>query len=42
MAVSSGALGIEAAVVVGADGTDDAGRAAVRDLAAGAPVFTAE
>jgi hypothetical protein len=37
MAVSSGALGLEAAVVVGAD-PDEAGAAAVRDLAPDAPV----
>ncbi|MEO8889457.1 MAG: cytidine deaminase [Jatrophihabitantaceae bacterium] len=33
MAVSSGALGLEAAVVFGADANDDAGAAAVRDVA---------
>jgi cytidine deaminase len=36
MAVSSGALGLEAAVVVG--GADDAGAQAVHDLAPAAPV----
>lgn len=44
MAVSSGALGLEAAVVLGddADGTaDDAGVAAVRDVAPGAAVLFA-
>lgn len=38
MAVSSGALGLEAAVVLGADPTDEAGTAAVRDVAPGAVV----
>lgn len=38
MAVSSGALGLEAAVVVGDDPRDDAGTAAVRDLAPNAQV----
>lgn len=37
MAVSSGAPGLEAAVVVG-DAVDEGGSAAVRDLAAAAPV----
>jgi len=37
MAASSGALGLEAAVIVGA-GPDEAGAAAVRDLAPAAPV----
>jgi hypothetical protein len=37
MAVSSGALGLEAAVIVG-DHSDDAGVAALHDLAPGAPV----
>jgi hypothetical protein len=37
MAASSGALGLEAAVIVGAD-SDQAGAAAVRDLAPAAPV----
>ena len=36
MAVSSGALGLEAAVVVG--GSDDAGTRAVHELAPAAPV----
>ena len=39
MAVSSGALGLEAAVVLGEDPTDDAGAAAVRDVAPSATVF---
>jgi hypothetical protein len=38
MAVSSGALGLEAAVVLGADPADDAGVAAVRDVAPSAAV----
>lgn len=37
MAASSGALGLEAAVIVG-DGPDDAGAAAVHDLAPDAPI----
>jgi cytidine deaminase len=37
MAVSSGALGLEAAVIVG-DDSDDDGVAALHDLAPGAPV----
>ena len=37
MAASSGALGLEAAVIVGAD-SDESGAAAVRDLAPAAPV----
>ncbi|HEY3632567.1 MAG TPA: cytidine deaminase [Jatrophihabitantaceae bacterium] len=37
MAASSGALGLEAAVVVG-DNPDDAGAAAVHDLAPAAPI----
>jgi cytidine deaminase len=37
MAVSSGALGLEAAVITG-DGPDDAGAAAVHDLAPAAPI----
>ncbi|GAB2458315.1 cytidine deaminase [Jatrophihabitans fulvus] len=40
-AVSSGADGIEAAVVLGEDPADDAGTAAVRDVTAGAPVLLA-
>jgi hypothetical protein len=40
MAVSSGALGLEAAVVFGDDATDEAGAAAVRDVAPDALVFT--
>ncbi len=42
MAVSSGAPGLEAAVVLGADPTDPAGVAAVRDVAATAPVYAAD
>jgi len=38
MAVSSGALGLEAAVVFGSDPSDEAGAAAVHDVAPGAPV----
>jgi hypothetical protein len=38
MAVSSGALGLEAAVVLGDDASDPAGVAAVRDVAPSAPV----
>ena len=38
MAISSGALGLEAAVILGADPTDDAGTAAVRDVAPAAVV----
>ncbi|HLY35066.1 MAG TPA: cytidine deaminase [Jatrophihabitantaceae bacterium] len=41
MAVSSGALGLEAAVVLGDGATDDAGAAAVRDVAPGATVINA-
>jgi cytidine deaminase len=41
MAVSSGARGLEAAVVVGDDAADDAGTAAVRDLAADAQILRA-
>lgn len=41
MAVSSGALGLEAAVVLGDDATDAAGESAVRDLAAAAVVHHA-
>jgi hypothetical protein len=41
MAVSSGALGLEAAVVLGGDGADEAGRAAVRELAPSATVYHA-
>jgi cytidine deaminase len=41
MAVSSGALGIEAAVVLGDDPADDAGAAAVHDVAPHAPVIRA-
>jgi hypothetical protein len=42
MAVSSGAPGLEAAVVLGADPADPAGVAAVRDVAATAPVYAAD
>jgi hypothetical protein len=38
MAVSSGALGLEAAVVFGPDPSDEAGTAAVHDVAPDAPV----
>jgi hypothetical protein len=38
MAVSSGALGLEAAVVFGDDPSDDEGVAAVRDIAPGAQI----
>jgi cytidine deaminase len=38
MAVSSGAPGIEAALVVGGEPAEEAGTAAVRDLTADAPV----
>ena len=38
MAVSSGALGLEAAVVLGDDTADDAGESAVRDVAPDAVV----
>lgn len=41
MAVSSGAPGLEAAVVLGEDPTDPAGTAAVRDVAPSAPVLRA-
>ncbi len=41
MAVASGAPGLEAAVVLGADPTDPAGEAAVRDVAPDAPVLRA-
>ncbi|MGH8774853.1 MAG: cytidine deaminase [Jiangellaceae bacterium] len=43
IAVSSGASGLEAAAVVGGDGDDVGGLAAVRDLGgAGTPVFVAD
>jgi hypothetical protein len=42
MAVSSGALGLEAAVILGDDSTDEAGGAAVRDVAPAATVFRAD
>ena len=41
MAVSSGALGLEAAVVLGDNADDQAGVAAVRDVAPSAAVFRA-
>lgn len=41
MAVSSGALGLEAAVVLGEDADDEAGTAAVRDVAPAAAVLRA-
>jgi hypothetical protein len=41
LAVSSGALGLEAAVILGDDTTDDAGVAALRDVAPSAAVFRA-
>jgi hypothetical protein len=41
MAVSSGAPGLEAAVVLGQDPADPAGEQAVRDVAATAPVLHA-
>jgi hypothetical protein len=41
MAVSSGAPGLEAAVVLGADPADPAGEAAVRDVAPDAAVYRA-
>lgn len=42
MAVSSGAPGLEAAVVLGEDPADEAGEAAVRDVAAGAAIIHAQ
>jgi hypothetical protein len=42
MAVSSGAPGLEAAVVLGDDPSDEAGEAAVRDVAPAATVFHAK
>jgi hypothetical protein len=39
-AVSSGALGLEAAVVVGDEPADESGIAAVRDVAPSAPVLS--
>lgn len=42
MALSSGALGIEAAVVLGEDNSDGAGVAAVRDVAPSATVYCAD
>jgi hypothetical protein len=42
MAVSSGAPGLEAAVVLGDNPVDEAGEAAVRDVAPSAAVFRAK
>jgi cytidine deaminase len=42
MAVSSGAPGLEAAVVLGDDPADAAGETAVRDVAADAAIFRAK
>ena len=42
MAVSSGVLGLEAAVVLGDDSGDDAGAAAVRDVAPDAPIIAVD
>ena len=42
MAVSSGAPGLEAAVVLGDDPADEAGEAAVRDVAADAAILRAK
>jgi hypothetical protein len=41
MAVSSGAPGLEAAVVLGDEPSDDAGEKAVRDVAPDAAIFHA-
>lgn len=41
MAVSSGAPGLEAAVVLGDDAADEAGERAVREIAAGATILRA-
>jgi len=41
MAVSSGAPGLEAAVVLGDEPSDPAGEAAVHDIAATAPIYHA-
>jgi hypothetical protein len=41
MAVSSGALGLEAAVVLGDDSSDDAGERAVREVAPSAAILHA-
>jgi hypothetical protein len=41
MAVSSGALGLEAAVILGDDTADEAGIAALRDVTPSATVFRA-
>jgi trehalose-6-phosphatase len=41
MAVSSGALGLEAAVILGDDTTDEAGVAVLRNVAPSATVFRA-
>jgi hypothetical protein len=42
MAVSSGAPGLEAAVVIGDEPADEAGVSAVRDLSPAAPVYAAD
>jgi cytidine deaminase len=42
MAVSSGVLGLEAAVVLGVDSADEAGAAAVHDIAPEAPVISVD
>lgn len=42
MAVSSGALGLEAAVVLGGEGVDEEGLAALRDVAPAAVVHRAD
>jgi hypothetical protein len=42
MAVSSGALGLEAAVVLGDDSTDDAGAVALREIAPSAILLHAD
>jgi hypothetical protein len=41
MAVSSGALGLEAGVILGEDTTDEAGVTALHDVAPSAAVFRA-
>ncbi len=41
MAVSSGAAGLEAAVILGDDPTDEPGESAVRDVSAGATLLRA-
>lgn len=42
MAVSSGAPGLEAAVVLGADASDEAGEQAVRDVSSSAAILHAD